>query len=537
MKYYLLCFLLFLARNSKAQSILTKQDTLRGTITSERAWWDVKQYELEIETLISKQKVVGKNTISFYTLRHGQKMQIDLQSPMEIDSIFFAEEKTSYTRLGNVYYITFENELFADKKYKITIHFSGKPRKAVNAPWDGGWIWTKDSKGNPWATVACQGLGASSWYPCKDHQSDEPDNGTKIAVKVPSNLVAVANGQFIGKKEVEKNKTIYYWEVKNPINAYNIVPYIGNYVHWNDTYNGAKGNLKLDYWVLEENLEKSKKQFEQVKPMLTCFENWFGPYPFYEDGYKLVEAPHLGMEHQSAIAYGNKYKNGYDGSDISHSGTGDKWDFIIVHESGHEWFGNSITSKDIADMWIHEAFTSYSEVLFTESLFGKEAGNKYVQGIRNRIENDIPIIGTYGVNKEGSGDMYFKGSNLIHIIRQLMDSDEKFKSLLKSINTQFYHKTITTLQLEKYIIDLTGLPLEKVFDQYLRTTKIPVLEYKVVNQNIEYHWTNCVPGFQLRVKLQNGKWLDATENWKSIECMQNVFILDDNFYIRTLKIE
>jgi aminopeptidase N len=536
MKYCILILLILVSSKHFAQSQLTKQDTLRGSNTPERSWWDVKHYDLEIEPIINKQKIVGENTISFYTSRHGQKMQIDLQNPMEIDSISFAEEKTSYTRLGNVYYIHFENELFADKMYKLTLHFSGKPHKAVNAPWDGGWIWTKDSKGNPWATVACQGLGASSWYPCKDHQSDEPENGAKISVKVPKNLVAVSNGQFIGKKDVEKNKTIYYWEVKNPINSYNIVPYIGNYVHWSDTYNGDKGNLKLDYWVLEENLEKSKKQFEQVKPMLACFENWFGPYPFYEDGYKLVEAPHLGMEHQSAIAYGNNYVNGYSGKDLSHSGTGDKWDFIIIHESGHEWFGNNITSKDIADMWIHEAFTSYSEVLYTESLFGKEAGTNYVKGIRSSIENDIPIIGKYGVNKEGSGDMYYKGSNLIHIIRQLMDNDEKFKSLLRSINQQFYHKTITSQQFEKYIIDLTGLPLEKIFDQYLRTIQIPLLEYKSVNNKTEYRWNKCVPGFSMKVKLQNGKWLDVTENWKSTEYSGNDFEIDTNFYIEFVKI-
>ena len=520
-----------------AQFLSTKKDSLRGSITSERAWWDVRYYDLEIEPLISKQKIIGKNTMSFYTLRHGKKMQIDLQEPMQIDSVNFSEEKTTLSRFGNIYYVSFENELIADKMYGITIYFSGKPHKAINAPWDGGWIWTKDSKGNPWVTVACQGLGASSWYPCKDHQSDEPDQGAKIAVKVPSNLVAVSNGQFIGKKEYVKNKTIYYWEVKNPINSYNIVPYIGNYTHWSDVFHGEKGNLSLDYWVLEENLEKSKKQFEQVKSMLTCFENWFGAYPFYDDGYKLVESPYLGMEHQSAIAYGNKYKNGYDGSDISHAGNGDKWDYIIVHESGHEWFGNSVTSKDIADMWIHEAFTSYAEVLYTESLFGKEAGNKYVQGIRTRIENDVPIIGPYGVNKEGSGDMYYKGSNLIHIIRQLMDNDEKFKSLLRSINKQFYHKTITSKQLEKYIIDLTGIPLEKVFDQYLRTTQIPILEYKKVKNQIEFRWTNCVDDFQLRVKLENGEWLTCSTEWKKTELSLSEFIIDPNFYVRINKVE
>ena len=534
-KNFICIFIVFITTDFFSQSVYTKQDSLRGSITSERSWWDVKKYDLEIEPIFNKQKVIGVNTITFFTLRPGQKMQVDLQEPMEIDSVSFAEEKTTLSRLGNVYYIHFENELFADKMYQITVHFSGKPRKAVNAPWDGGWIWTKDTKGNPWMTVACQGLGASSWYPCKDHQSDEPEQGAKISVKVPSELVAVSNGKFIGKKEVEKNKTIYYWEVKNPINSYNIVPYIGKYVHWSDTYAGEKGNLSLDYWVLEDNLEKSQKHFVQVKSMLSCLEKWFGPYPFYEDGYKLVEAPHLGMEHQSAIAYGNKYKNGYDGSDISHSGTGDQWDFIIVHESGHEWFGNSITAKDIADMWIHEAFTSYSEVLYTECLFGLEAANKYVKGIRGRIENDTPIIGDYGVNKEGSGDMYFKGSNLIHVIRQLIDSEAKFMLLLRNINKQFYHKTITTKQLEKFIIDETGFSIEKVFDQYLRTIKVPTLEIKSVGDGFQYRWTNCVSGFAMKVKNSRGHWISPTEEWSSKVIWPADFgdqVFDSLFYIK-----
>ncbi len=523
-----------------SQTKFSKQDTLRGSVTPERSWWDVKRYDLEIETFYSKQKIIGRNTVTFFTIRPGQKMQIDLQEPMELDSVIFAEEKTTIERIHNVYYLVFENELLEDKIYEITLYFSGKPRKAINAPWDGGWIWSKDTNGNPWMTVACQGLGASSWYPCKDHQSDEPDLGAKISIKVPSDFVAVSNGKFVGKKEIANNKTIYYWEVKNPINAYNIVPYIGKYVHWSDYYMGEKGKLLLDYWVLEGNLDRSKKQFEQVKSMLSCFEKWFGPYPFYEDGYKLVESPHLGMEHQSAIAYGNKYKNGYEGSDLSQSGTGHKWDFIIVHESGHEWFGNSITSKDIADMWIHEAFTSYSEVLYTECLFGKEAANNYLIGIRNRIKNDVPIIATYGINQEGSGDMYFKGSNLIHIIRQLLNDEVQFQNLLRAINKKFYHQTITSTQLERFILEETSLPLEKVFDQYLRTTQIPTLEIKSIGDGFQYRWVNCVSGFAMKVRNSKGHWISPTEEWSVVTKWPVDFgeqLFDHLFYIKQTRIQ
>lgn len=515
-----------------SQKKFNHQDTLRGTITPERSWWDVKKYDLSIDVNIDKHKLKGKNTITFYAKRQGKRMQIDLQEPMKIDSISFAEEKTSFTRNGNVYFVEFENELYPDKNYQITFHFSGKPRKAVNPPWDGGWIWKKDDQGNPWVSVACQGLGASVWYPCKDHQSDEPDLGAKIALTVPSELTAISNGKFIGKDKI-KDKNIFYWEVKNPINNYNIAVYIGKYTHWSESFAGEKGNLPIDYWVLETNLEKAKKQFTQTKGMLSCFENWFGPYPFYEDGFKLVEAPFLGMEHQSAIAYGNKYQNGYDGTDRSGSGMGKDWDYILVHESGHEWFGNNITSKDIADMWIHEAFTTYSEVLFVECLKGKEAANNYSQGDRKNISNDVPIIGLYNVNHEGSTDMYSKGSAMIHTIRQLINNDEKFKELLRGINRHYWHSTVTTEQIEKYIIETTGISLENVFNQYLRTTKIPTLEYKIVGNKIQYHWTNCIQGFNMKVQLKNGKWIEPIEAWKEIELSIDDFKINPNFYIKT----
>jgi aminopeptidase N len=535
MKYILTIFTFFILYFSHAQSF-TKADSLRGSITAERAWWDVTYYDIQIEPNINKHSIIGRNIIHFKTKKPGQKMQIDLQEPMKIDSVLLEEAQVPFKRDGNIFYLMFENELLLDKDYQIQIYFSGKPRKAINAPWDGGWIWKKDQNGNPWVSVACQGLGASVWYPCKDHQSDEPDKGAKIEVIVPSDLKAISNGKFIGKNTINK-KTIYYWEVKNPINNYDISVYIGKYEHWSENFLGKKGDLSLDFWVLEPNLEKAKKQFKQVKPMLTCFEDWFGPYPFYEDGFKIVEAPFLGMEHQSAIAYGNNYENGYLGKDISNSGSGDKWDFILIHESGHEWFGNSITSKDIADMWIHEGFTSYSEVIFTEYLFDKNTAEKYVQGIRKRILNDKPIIGYYNVNNEGSGDMYYKGSNLIHLIRQLINNDDKFKELIRNINKEFYHKTISTTELENYIQNQTGLSLEKVFNQYLRSKQIPVLEYKKSYNSIEYRWSNCIENFNMKVKTKNGVWLHPTTEWKTFEYdSQEEFETDPNFYIQLRKL-
>jgi aminopeptidase N len=334
---------------------------------------------------------------------------------------------------------------------------------------------------------------------------------------------------------MQNGKVSYTWGVKNSINNYNIIPYIGKYVHWNEVFAGEKGNLDCDYWVLDYELEAAKKQFTQVTPMLKCFEHWFGPYPFYEDGYKLVQSPHLGMEHQSAVAYGNKFANGYLGRDLSASGWGLKWDFIIVHESGHEWFGNNITAKDIADMWIHESFTNYSETLFTNCQYGVKAGNDYSIGSRRNIENDSPIIGIYGVNREGSGDMYPKGGSMIHNIRQLVANDEKFRMILRGLNETFRHQTVTANDVETYMSKHSGIDLSTIFKQYLTTTMIPNLEYKIIGKATSYRWTNVVDGFAMKVRLTSGTWLSPTTTWRTMK-KQEAVSPDLNFYITTSKV-
>lgn len=472
-------------------------------------------------------------------------MQIDLQKPMEIGQVYnTTDQSIPFQRDGNVFYLDFPQALEKGSLHQITMLFTGKPTVAARPPWDGGWIFEKDSLGRPWMSVACQGLGASAWFPCKDHQSDEPDSAS-IHITVPDTLVAVANGRFKGKKTLNHGMVTYQWAVSNPINNYNIVPYIGKYVNWKEVYNGEKGKLDCEYWVLDYNREKAKSQFKQVPKMLKCFESWFGPYPFYKDGFKLVESPHLGMEHQSAIAYGNKFQNGYLGRDLSGSGWGNKWDFIIVHESGHEWFANNISTNDIADMWVHEGFTSYSETLFTQCEFGKEAANDYLTGLRKNIRNDIPVIGPYGVNQEGSGDMYYKGSNLLHTLRQLVNNDEKFRQILRGLNATFYHKTVDSKDVEQYISKQSGIDLSKIFDQYLRTIQIPTLEYKSEPGGASYRWANCIDGFDMKVKIKvNGQpdqWIQPSQNWKTLKTKDgkavDTFLANRNFYVVTRKAE
>ncbi len=522
----------------------THADTLRGSIGPGRMFWNVLHYEITVKPDYTNKTIEGKNTITY--LDSGvSTMQLDLQEPMQIDSIIQSGRKYNYTREGNVYWVhlTEKTTRHEARKTSMTVYFHGKPREAVRPPWDGGWIWKKDQNNNPWMSVACQGLGASAWYPCKDVQSDEPDNGAILHIIVPDSLMAVGNGRLNEQHTLPGSNTMYSWEVKSPINNYCIIPYIGKYVHFSEIYKGKKGNLDMDYWVLDYNLEKAKKQFTDAPRMMKAFEYWFGPFPFYEDGYKLVESPHLGMEHQSATAYGNGYQNGYHGIDLSGSGWGMKWDFIIVHESGHEWFANNITTNDLADMWVHEGFTNYSETLFTDYYYGTKAGNEYVTGTRKNIRNDIPIIGIYGVNQEGSGDMYYKAGNMLHTIRQVINSDKKFRKILTGLNKTYYQQTVTSSQVENYISEQAGFDFSKIFNQYLRTIKVPVMEYKIENKTVSYRWAGAVDQFNLPVKVSLGKkeqWIKPTAEWQTIAPGKwfdgNTFIVNKNFYILVNKI-
>ncbi len=501
----------------------TRADTLRGSITEGRRNWNVLHYDIWVKPDYNTKSIEGKTTITYFD-SGVYTMQIDLQKPLIVDKIQGDENETiSFKQEDNVCwaYVRDTNKKYKIKpgERKITIEYHGKPKEAVNPPWDGGWIWKHDLHGNVWMSVACQGLGASVWYPCKDHQSDEPDNGASLSITVPDTLIAVGNGRLTNTTK-ENNLATFTWQVKNPINNYDIIPYIGKYVNFTDTFDGEKGKLDLSFWVLQEDLEPAKEQFKQVKQMLSCFEHWFGPYPFYEDSYKLVQSPHLGMEHQSAVAYGNKFMNGYLGRDLSGTGWGLKWDYIIVHESGHEWFGNNITSKDIADMWVHEGFTDYSETLFTECQSGKEAANEYNYGQRHGIQNKATIIGHYGVNQEGSGDMYPKGANMLHTIRHAINNDEKFRNILRGLSRTFYHSTVTTQQIENYISKESGFDFSPVFDQYLRNTSIPVLEYNFSadGKKVSYRWSNCIKSFNLPIVLQNESnsvTIKPTTSWQS----------------------
>ncbi|MBC6991165.1 M1 family metallopeptidase [Hymenobacter sp. BT491] len=505
----LLCLpLLSTAQLLQPKTAFTRADSLRGNLTPLRTCYDINYYHLDVRLDIDKKSISGSNLFRFTATQDFTKLQFDLFANLQVDKVLYKGQALPFTREANAVFVTFPQPIRKGSREEFTVQYSGKPTIAERAPWDGGLVFAKDAKGKPWVATACQGVGASIWWPTKDHQADEVDS-MMISISVPKGLKDVSNGRLRKTTAVKGGYTRYDWFVSNPINNYDVAMNVGDFQHFGDTYDGENGKLTLDYWVLPENVEKAKKQFgDNVKPMLKSMEHWFGPYPFYKDGYKLVDAPHLGMEHQSAVAYGNKYLNGYLGHDRSATGWGLKWDFIIIHESGHEWFGNNITSKDIADMWIHEGFTTYSEALFVESQFGKPAGQEYIHGQRRNIRNDEPIIGPYNVNKEGSGDMYDKGSVLLNMVRTIVNDDEKWRDMLRGLSHTYYHQTVTTPQVVGYLNQQSGRDLTKIFSQYLLYKNIPTLEFRFEDGQTLCRWVADVDGFSMpvRVRTKGGEY-------------------------------
>ena len=531
---YLLLFVYFFC--FQIQSTAQKyniQDSLRGSITKERIWWDLKYYNLEVNINPTLKEISGKNIIQYEVIDSSKKMQIDLQPPMKLTKAIQDGKLLNISHHKNVHYIDLIKNQELNKIESVELHFEGKPKEAINPPWDGGFTWKKDINGIDFIATSCQGLGASVWWPNKDHMYDEVDS-MKIKVNVPKHLVAVSNGRLISFSKNEKTSS-FTWSISNPINNYGVNINIGNYINFDDYYDGEKGLLQMQFYVLKHNLEKAKTHFKEARKMMEAFEYWFGPYPFYEDTYKLIEVPYLGMEHQSSVTYGNKFKNGYLGSDLSETGWGLKFDFIIVHESGHEWFANSITNKDVADMWIHEGFTSYAENLFLDYYYGKKASAEYVIGTRKRIKNDKAIIGDYNVNNIGSTDMYYKAANMIHMLRQLTNDDSKWRNILRKINNNFYHRVVTSNEIEKFLSNEIGIDLKPIFNQYLRDTKIPVFEYKIRENKMHYRWTNVVENFNMPIEIiidNSKRWIYPTESWKISNLNFQKIDIDKDYYVK-----
>jgi hypothetical protein len=541
----------------------TRADTLRGTNSPLRSWWDVTFYDLKVSINPSDSTIRGSNGITYRAIRPGSEMQIDLQAPLVVDSMIQDGQRLSFrrdsitpprggrggrgavadtvTRPGNAFFVKFPGTQARGTTKTITVYYHGAPRVAVRPPWDGGFGWGVDSLNRPFFSTSNQGLGASVWWPNKDYGGEEPDS-QRIAVTVPDPLMNISNGRLRNTRKNGDGTTTYEWFVKSPINNYGIAINAGVYGHFSDTLRGERGVLTMDFYPLSYHVDAARKQFAQAKTTIRCFEKWFGPYPWYEDGFKLVETGHLGMEHQSAVAYGNGYRNGYRGTDLSATGLGLTWDFIIVHEVAHEWWANHVTATDDADMWIHESFGNYAEGIYQECLTNKEDGAKYIIGSRRNITNTSPIVGTYGVNASGSGDMYYKGGSMLHTIRQVINNDEKWRSILRGIQSTFGRKTISGSDIFTYVNTQSGINFDKVFAQYLYTTRIPVFEYDIQGSTLWYRWSDVVPGFDMpvRARVTSGSMtlLRPTERWKSIPIAvaDSTFRVDENFYVRPVRV-
>ena len=556
MKKILFIFFLFSISTIFSQNF-TRQDTLRGSITPQRAWWDLTYYHLDISVNPENQSIEGSNTINYRILHPNDEIQIDLQDPLKINKVVQDGKELNFRSEGYSHFIKLKKKQKSGQIKSIKVFYEGKPKVAVRPPWDGGITWTKDSNGNHFVASSNQGIGASIWWPNKDHMYDEVDS-MLISVNVPKNLTNVSNGRLRSVEDYGETKT-FHWFVSNPINNYGVNINVGDYVMFSEIYDGEKGDLDMIYYVLRDNLERAKTQFKDAIKMMQAFEFWFGPYPFYEDSFKIVEVPYLGMEHQSSITYGNKYMKGYLGRDLSRTGWGLKFDYIIIHEAGHEWFANNITYKDIADMWVHESFTTYSENLYLDYHYGKEAASEYVIGTRSSIANRSPIIGKYGVNKRGS-DLYSKGANILHTLRQITANDEKWRSILRGLNKEFYHQTVTTKQIENYILNRIGVKIgndgvvNRFFDQYLRDSRIPVFEYTIdcsdINNNCKmgYEWGNVVENFKMPIEvIIDGKntflFADDKMKWLEIDYKNHIYKntmkspvkINDNYYVFSRK--
>ena len=537
LKLSLLIFFLIISMNSYSQQYnFTKQDTLRGSITPERAWWDLVYYHLDISVKPDEKFIEGSNTITYNVLNSSDRLQVDLQSPLKITKVEQNGNLLDFESQGNAHFIKLLDKQKKGTIQSVKVYYEGYPKEAVRAPWDGGLSWKRDSNGKHFVATSCQGIGASIWWPNKDHMYDEVDS-MLISVNVPKDLVNVSNGRLKKIDELEDSKT-YHWYVSNPINNYGVNINIGDYLSFAEVYNGEKGPLDMVYYVLRDNIERARTHFKDAPKMMDAFEYWFGPYPFYEDSFKIVEVPYLGMEHQSSITYGNKYMKGYLGRDLSRTGWGLKFDYIIIHEAGHEWFANNITYKDIADMWVHESFTTYSENLFLDYHYGNEAASDYVIGTRDGISNSSPMIGPYGVNKRGS-DLYTKGANLLHTLRQIAKDDEIWRMILRGLNSEFYHQTVDTKQIEEFISSKIGFDLTTFFDQYLRDIRIPNLEYSISDGLLTYRWVDVIDNFTMPLEIEvlgENIWIYPTTKKKSLEINSDRIKIDRDYYVKSVKI-
>jgi aminopeptidase N len=519
----------------------SRADSLRGALTPLRSCYDLNYYHLDVKFDIKNKFISGSNKFEFTAVNDFTKLQFDLFANLKVKKILYKGKAIAYEREENAVFVTFPSSIKKGAKDDFTVVYAGNPTVAKHAPWDGGVVFSQDSLGRPFVATACEGIGASIWWPNKDHLSDEVDS-MLISISVPTGLKDVSNGRLRNTTHLKNGYTRFDWFVSSPINNYNVAANIGDYTHFSDNHDGEAGNITLDYWVLSGHKKRAQLQFnENVKPMLTAYEHWVGAFPFYKDGYKLVETPYPAMEHQSAISYGG-FQIGSPPNELIGIQGGKKWDFIILHESAHEWFGNNLTAKDLGDLWIHESFATYMGALFVESKYGKQAASDFIFSFRSGIANKTQIAGPYNVNKMGSGDMYSKGAVVLNMIRLIINDDDKWRKILRGLNTNFYHKTVDYLDIVTYITDQSGINLPPVFDQYLNYKSLPILEFALINGKVNCRWIAEAKDFNMPVliKKKGGAFrlINPTDKFLPLDIKgiskDNLEVDLRNFYIGTL---
>ncbi|MDE1161023.1 MAG: M1 family metallopeptidase [Acidobacteriaceae bacterium] len=527
------------AQRARALDVLkppTADDLLRGPYGTYRANNDLLSYKLDVRVDPVAQTIKGVNTVRFRMLKDGSRIQLDLTPELAVDSATMDGKALKVSRDLRAVFIDTPEAMRKGKVYAVAVAWSGKPVKQGRF---GCFSFDKDKEGKPWITTACEEEGASTWWPNKDQWKDEPQEGMEINVSVPNGLMDVSNGRFVGSKDLGDGYTEWKWKVSYGINNYDVALNIGEYVHWSLP---KHGETTLDFYVLPENLEKSKVQFAQVPEMLEAYEHYFGEYPFVRDGYKLVDVPYAGMEHQSAVAYGNRYANGYYGRDWTGAGISTKFDFIIIHESGHEWFGNAVTAADKCDMWIHEGWTTYMELLYVEYRWGKGDMLRYANGLKPKVHNERPVIPPCGVNAEPPQDQYFKGALMINTLRSLVGDDAKWFADIHDFYQQFKYQQITTAQVEDWWSKRTGMMLKPFFDEYLRHATMPVLELKFADGKVSYRYKAEEAKFAMPVKVgEAAHWNVVTPvvgEWKWMPWTKgkDAFAVDtDEYFVDVVK--
>jgi len=519
---------------------LTPNNNLIGNLNENRSSYRVSFYDINIDFDIDHKSLAGFVTIKAESIRDLNKLQIDLAENLNIKKITYENKELSFSREFDAILIDFNSTIVKGSIFEFTVFYDGIPQSADNPPWAGGFTWSKDKNGRDWIAVSCEGEGARIWWPNKDHITAEGDS-VRMKYTVPSNTVAVGNGK-LRNIITKNNKSTYEWFVGNPINNYNISVQIGNYVAVQDTFIKDDTIHNMNHYVLDYNKELASNYFTQSKEVIRFYEKYFGDYQWYEDGYKLIEVPYLGMEHQSAVTYGNGFSiyNGVRSKSWPMYGVIDP---LIIHETGHEWFGNSVTASDPTHIWIHEGLQVYSEAIYFEDKFKSyEVGVHYLNTLKNRIVNEVPIVGNENENHWAlHGDTYMKGAWVMHTLRSTINDDKSWFEILKEFMEENAKGFVNTRDFFDKVNEITGDDYWYFAEQYFYSSAQPELEYYQTDNEFFYRWNNVNENFSMPIDLLiNGSSTRVfpTKKFKSFNISKHsqIEVMEWKYYVKAVDV-